>query len=179
MTNDKEKVLEIKITQINDEYSSWYIEKINRYALGDYICEDFKSNNRFYIFRFDKKASTKFDYEEDIAFQPTPSLRINYNEEKKVPNFIKNESVDELRTIVDLVNNKFGIKKRFELKQDEEFYLINSRGEVEKAKYLDLYDEQFVNLGNCFKTEKSALKAINSDEWNDFWFKVKTGVFDE
>ena len=46
MTNDKEKVLEIKITQINDEYSSWYIEKINRHALGDYICEDFKSNNR-------------------------------------------------------------------------------------------------------------------------------------
>ena len=59
MTNDKEKVLEIKITQINDEYSSWYIEKINRYALGDYICEDFKSNNRFYIFRFDKKSFNK------------------------------------------------------------------------------------------------------------------------
>ena len=179
MTNDKEKVLEIKITQINDEYSSWYIEKLNKYALGDYICENFKSNNKFYIFRFDRKVSTKFDYEDDIGFHPVPSLQVNYHEKKNVPNFIKNESIDELKTIVDFVNNKFGIKKRFELKQDEEFYLINSRGEVEKAKYLDLYDEPFINLGNCFKTEKSALKAIDSDEWNDFWFKVKTGVFDE
>lgn len=176
---NKEKVLEIKITQINDEYSSWYIEKINRYALGDYICESFKEKGKVYIFRFEKKITTKFDYEDNFNFNPEPSLQINYNEEREVPNFIKNKSVNDLKTIVDLVNNKFGIKKRFELKQDEEFFLINSRGEVEKAKYIELYDEPFINLGNCFKTEKSALKAINSDEWNDFWSKVKTGVFDE
>ena len=176
---NKEKVLEIKITKINNEYSSWYIEKLNKYALGDYICESFVLEGKIYVFRFEKKITTKFDYEENSSFYPEPSLQINYNEERKVPNFIKNESVNDLRTIVDLINKKFGIEKRFELKQDEEFYLINSRGEIEKAKYIELYDEQFINLGNCFKTEKAALKAINSDEWNDFWFKVKTGVFDE
>lgn len=96
-----------------------------------------------------------------------------------VPNFIKNESVNDLKALIELINNKFGTKKRFDLKEDEEFYLINSRGEVEKAKYLGLCDKPFCDLGNCFKTEKAALKAINSDEWNDFWFKVKTGVFDE
>lgn len=176
---NKEKVLEIKISKINDEYSSWYIEKINKYALGDYICESFAAKCKIYVFRFDKKISTRFDYEENFDFKPQPSLQINYNEIKKVPNFIKNESVDDLKEIIEFVNNKFGIKKRFELKQDEEFYLINSRGEVEKAKYIELYDEQFINLGNCFKTEKAALKAINSDEWNDFWSKVKTGAFDE
>lgn len=176
---NKEKVLEIKISKINNEYSSWYVEKLNKYALGDYICESFTSNNKFYIFRFDRKVSTKFDYENNNGFYPEPSLQINYNEERKVPNFIKNESVNDLKTTVDLINKKFGIEKRFDLKQDEEFFLINSRGEVEKAKYLELYDEPFGNLGNCFKTEKAALKAINSDEWNNFWSKVKTGAFDE
>ena len=158
--NNKEKVLEIKILKVNDEYSCWYIEKINKYALGEYISESFKTDGKFYIFRFDKRITTKFDYEDTNSFYPEPSLQINYNEERMVPNFIKNESVNDL-------------------KKDEEFYLINSIGEVEKAKYITLYDEQFINLGNCFKTEKAATKAINSDEWNNFWSKVKTGVFDE
>ena len=179
MMNDKEKVLEIKIIQINDEYSSWYIEKINKYALDEYISESFVLDGKVYIFRFDKRITTKFDYEDNNGFYPEPSSQINYNEERKVPNFIKNESVNDLKTTVDLINKKFGIEKRFDLKQNEEFFLINSRGEVEKAKYLELYDEPFGNLGNCFKTEKAALKAINSDEWNNFWSKVKTGVFDE
>lgn len=179
MTNNKEKVLEIKILKVNDEYSCWYIEKINKYALGEYISESFKADGKFYIFRFDKRITTKFDYEDTNSFYPEPSLQINYNEERMVPNFIKNESVNDLKTLIELINNKFGIKKRFDLKKDEEFYLINSIGEVEKAKYITLYDEQFINLGNCFKTEKAATKAINSDEWNNFWSKVKTGVFDE
>ena len=78
--------------------------------------------------------------------------------------------------MIDLVNDLYGIPKRWRAQAGKLFYYITSDGDIE-SDYEDLSDENMdmYNLGNYFQTEKEAQKIIDSKEWKEFWKKVRAG----
>ena len=58
------------------------------------------------------------------------------------------------------------------------FYINNSRVEKTQDYGNDLDNERY-DLGNYFQTEEEAQKVIDSQEWQDFWAKVRAGEIRE
>ena len=58
---EKENVLEIEITKINDEWSAWYIKNINQKILRKGLRDKFYINDNFYHFDIDEQE-TEFEY---------------------------------------------------------------------------------------------------------------------
>ena len=89
---------------------------------------------------------------------------------------IDKEDLKNILEIVNKINKKYGIPKRWRAQAGNLFYYITSDGDIE-SDYEDLSDENMdmYNLGNYFKTEEEARKIINSKEWQDFWAKVRAG----
>lgn len=181
---EKENVLEIEITKINEMYSCWYVKKVNRIKLKamplteigteekNKLCFGcgYKTNfNKEYI-GDEKSHLSYYDYQ--------INLEVDFLEyyEKSIPKFIENKYVGDLKRVIDLVNDLYGIPKRWRAQAGKLFYYITSDGDIE-SDYEDLSDENMdmYNLGNYFQTEKEAQKIIDSKEWKEFWKKVRAG----
>ena len=181
---EKEKVLEIEITKINEMYSCWYVKKVNKIKLKamplteigteekNKLCFGcgYKTNfNKEYI-GDEKSHLSYYDYQ--------INLEVDFLEyyEKSIPKFIENKYVGDLKRVIDLVNDLYGIPKRWRAQAGNLFYYITSDGDIE-SDYEDLSDENMdmYNLGNYFKTKEEAQKIIDSKEWKEFWAKVRAG----
>ena len=78
--------------------------------------------------------------------------------------------------MIDLVNDLYGIKKRWRAKENEEYFTIKDDGYINR--YVDIYctdDDYKYNLGNYFRTYKEAEEVLKSKEWKEFWEKVRIG----
>ena len=87
---------------------------------------------------------------------------------------VNKEDFENIKNMVEKINEKYGIPKRWRAQAGNLFYYITSDGDIE-SDYEDLSDENMdmYNLGNYFKTEKEAQKVKNSKEWKEFWEKVR------
>ena len=182
---EKENVLEIEIIKVNDKFSSWYIKKINERKLkhinpneldrlGSNIlcfgCGEIYSQTKFNKERIDRTGLYGEYYEYQI------NLEIKYKNNYDEPYFIKNEYVEDLKSIVNSVNERYGIPKRWRAKKEYGYFSIMGDGII--TEFLDNYvleDNNRYNLGNYFQTEKEAQKVVDSKEWQDFWAKVRAG----
>lgn len=181
---EKENVLEIEIIKINEMYSCWYVKKVNKIKLKamplteigteekNKLCFGcgYKTNfNKEYI-GDEKSHLSYYDYQ--------INLEVDFLEyyEKSIPKFIENKYVGDLKRVIDLVNDLYGIPKRWRAQAGNLFYYITSDGDIE-SDYEDLSDENMdmYNLGNYFKTKEEAQKIIDSKEWQEFWAKVRAG----
>lgn len=175
---EKENVLEIEITKINDEWSAWYIKKINERKLkhinpneldkldSNILC--FGCGEIYPKTKFDKERIDRVGlYGEYYEYQI--NLEIKYKNNYDEPYFIKNEYVEDLKSIVNLVNEKYGIPKRWRAEENNCYYTIFGEN-IEKKS---LADDKFYNLGNYFKTKEEAEKV--KDELDKFWAKVRAG----
>ena len=181
---EKEKVLEIEITKINEMYSCWYVKKVNKIKLKamplteigtdekNKLCFGcgYKTNfNREYI-GDEKSHLSYYDYQ--------INLEVDFLEyyEKSIPKFIENKYVGDLKRVIDLVNDLYGIPKRWRAEENEEYYYIGSSGIVwSVGELFSDEDNDNYNLGNYFRTEEEAQKIIDSKEWQEFWAKVRAG----
>ncbi len=181
---EKEKVLEIEITKINEMYSCWYVRKVNKIKLKamplteigteekNKLCFGcgYKTNfNKEYI-GDEKSHLSYYDYQ--------INLEVDFLEyyEKSIPKFIENEYVEDLKQVIDLVNDLYGIQKRWRAKENEEYFTIKDDGHINR--YVDIYctdDDYKYNLGNYFRTYKEAEEVLKSKEWKEFWEKVRIG----
>ena len=180
---EKEKVLEIEITKINEMYSCWYIKKVNRIKLKAMplteIGTDEKNKLCFgcgYETNFNKEYIG--DEKSHLSYYDYQiNLKVDFLEyyEKSIPKFIENKYVGDLKRVIDLVNDLYGIPKRWRAKGYGYFTIM---GDGTLTEYIDnnvLEDENRYNLGNYFKTEEEAQKVIDSKEWQNFWAKVRAG----
>ena len=182
---EKEKVLEIEITKINDNWSAWYIKKINRKILKNGIKDKFYINNNNYHFEI-TEGDTDFYYTVNLSLQETPILNLNYRDEEIIPNLIENNQVNDLVLIMTEINKKYGILKSWKPKLGESFFIVERvRTEVsfkwivtdlvyKNDHWIDFYA---INSGNCFKTYEEAEKVVLKleDLEKNFWAKVRTG----
>lgn len=163
----KEKVLEIEIKKINDEYSVFYPTKLN-------IKELEKAG--YTVIEFDvldevKKPAINFYFNNKNDF----TILLN-DTSLNVPFIIENIYIEELKRTVDEYNEKYGIPKRWRAAPHEKFFCIYANGEVSTTQDdYGSYKESFYELGNYFKTEEEAQKVIDSKEWQEFWAKVRAG----
>lgn len=151
---EKENVLEIEITKINDDWSAITVKKIKK---------DFENNDFFEWltiggnYLYDGKIFVNRCY---------PSI----------PFLIRNEIIEHLEEIVNKINKKYGIPKRWRAKRGEKNFSILFTGEVMSfSEYYDKFDNDRYDLGNYFETKEQAQKVIDSKEWQEFWEKVRNG----
>ena len=168
---EKENVLEIEITKINDTYSLAKVKKMNRKVI-------------------EEKKKYKFGYANSSILETNSELH-------KEPNFrtyisdtiecydlyinsendcftIKNNLVESLELFLQEFNKKYGIPKRWRVEKGKKYYFLNTECEIrniweDKTKE----DETRYNLGNYFKTEEEAQKV--KEELDKFWAKVRAG----
>lgn len=168
----KEPVLEIEIVKINEEYSSWYISKINKEVFtnpGLYNFIDGESN-RYLFFITETETSFSEGFKDGFIHQ---IFKLNINQ-IKVPKIIENKDTKYLQKIVDFVNDKFGVEKQWKAKTNDAYFYINSVGRCDHDfECNSQYDNFRYELGNYFKTENEVERIIASKEWKEFWNKVK------
>ena len=182
---EKEKVLEIEITKINDKFSSWYIKKINKRKLkhidpneldrlyGNILC--FGCGEIYTKTKFDKERIDRVGLHGEY-YEYQINLIIKYKNNYDEPYFIKNEYVEDLKSIVNLVNERYGIPKRWRADDGEIYYYINSYQRIlDETDLRRSYDDMRYEMGNYFETDKEAQKIIDSQEWKEFWEGVRAG----
>ena len=151
---EKEKVLDIEITKINNDWSAITIKKIKK---------DFGNNDLFEWINI----GGNYLYDGKIFIN-----RIYPH----IPFLIRNEIIEKLEDVVNAVNQKYGIPKRWRAEKYKEYCFLNSYGYI--ILCLDFYeksDNENYELGNYFKTVAEAQKVIDSREWQEFWAKVRAG----
>lgn len=144
---EKEKVLEIEITKINDDWSAITVKKIKK---------DFGNNDLFEWINI----GGNYLYDRKIFIN-----RIYPH----IPFLIRNEIIGLLEDVVNTINEKYGIPKRWRAKENDCYYTIFGEN-IEKKS---LADDKFYNLGNYFKTKEEAQKV--KEELDKFWAKVRAG----
>lgn len=150
----KEKVLEIEITKINNEWSAITITKLDKTL----------ENNDMVGWKGDKDTDFNF-YERKIYINPFHPHQ---------PFLILSQNIGLAETIINEINEKYGIPKRWRAEDFKNYYYINNASDIcdSTEEKCDIDNERY-ELGNYFQTEEQAQKIINSKEWQDFWAKVR------
>lgn len=157
---EKENVLEIEFQKVWDMWA-WRVIK-NKLQMKD---------NEFFI-EANTKLMLKVGYEIDEYIICTEANYKGCGEYE----LITNEEKKYIENFINLVNQKYGIPKRWRAEELEEYYIIKSDGEIIEVdeEFLD-FDDKHYKLGNYFKTKEEAQKVIDSKEWQEFWEKVING----
>lgn len=170
---EKEKVLEIEITKINEMYSLAKITKMNKKVIEE--------KKKYY---FDYANSSKLETNSELHKEPNfrtyfsntilcSDLYINSENDCFT---IKNNLVESLEKFLQKFNKKFGMPKRWRADNGEIYYYINSYQRIlDETDLRRSYDDMRYEMGNYFETDKEAQKIINSKEYQDFWEKVRAG----
>ena len=167
---EKENVLEIEITKINDNYSYCRIKHQNESVLKtDGFNTSFQGSLIFYVKNGTPSFYTAHDTSSGYEFG---SLRIKGSNNR--PFIVNNNEIKYLNELVDLINEKYGIPKRWRGERSNKYFSIF--GDSEISKITDNYfpeDQRRYEWGNYFKTEEEAEKV--KEELDKFWAKVRAG----
>ena len=89
---------------------------------------------------------------------------------------VDKEDLKKILEIVNKINEKYGIPKRWRAEIGKKHFSILSTGGVGSfSEYYDKFDNDRYDLGNYFETKEQAQKVIDSKEWQEFWAKVRAG----
>ena len=149
---EKEKVLEIEITKINNDWSAITVKKIKK---------DFENNDFFEWLTI----GGNYLYDGKIFVNRYYS---------SIPFLIRHEIIEHLEEIVNKINEKYGIPKRWRAERSDKYFTIF--GDSEISKVTDNYfpeDQRRYEWGNYFKTEEEAEKV--KEELDKLWAKVRAG----
>lgn len=182
---EKEKVLEVEITKINEMYSCWHVKKVNKIKLKAMpLTEIAHEDKKKYCFGYGYRNEFKKEYigynHHSCVSDYQIDLEIDNLESYDKPYLIENKLLPDLQFLIDVVNEKYGIPKRWRAEDFKKYYYINSVSDIcastEEKQNLD--NERY-ELGNYFQTEEEAQKIIDSKKWQEFWAKVRAGEIEE
>lgn len=170
---EKEKVLEIEITKINNDYSLAIVKKMNRKVIEEKKKYEFGYANSSIL-------ETNSELYKDPNFRTYISDTILcsdlYLNSENDCFTIKNNLVESLELFLQEFNEKYGVPKRWRADYNKMFYFIESYGEANCINDIRAEsDTSKYELGNYFKTKEEAQKVIDSKEWQEFWAKVRAG----
>ena len=180
---EKEKVLEIEITKINEMYSCWYVKKVNRIKLKAMpLTEIAHEDKKKYCFGYGYRNEFKKEYigynHHSCVSDYQIDLEIDNLESYDKPYLIENKLVPDLQFLIDVVNEKYGIPKRWRGERSDKYFSIF--GDSEISEITDNYfpeDKRRYEWGNYFKTKEEAEKV--KEELDKFWAKVRVGEIGE
>lgn len=129
---EKEKVLEIEITKINEMYSCWHVKKVNKIKLKAMpLTEIAHEDKKKYCFGYGYRNEFKKEYigynHHSCVSDYQIDLEIDNLESYDKPYLIENKLVPDLQFLIDVVNEKFGIPERCRAKEREEYYFIDEK----------------------------------------------------
>ena len=151
---EKENVLEIEITKINDDWSAITVKKIKK---------DFENNDFFEWLTI----GGNYLYDRKIFINRIYPY---------IPFLMRNEIIEHLKDVINCINKKYGIPKRWRAEEGGIYWFIDSDF---TGKVGDLWDRRSTdenvryNLGNYFKTKEEAEKV--KIELDKFWERVRAG----
>lgn len=160
---EKENVLEIEFKKVWDMWA-WQVIK----------CKLEMKDNEFFI-EANTKLMLKVGRKIDEYIICTEANYKGVGEYK----LITNEEKECIENFVNLVNQKYGIPKRWRAEKGKTYFSIDDGEILNCYDYYDKKDNEIFELGNYFKTEEEAQKIIDSKEWKEFWDKVRAGEIGE
>lgn len=167
---EKEKVLEIEIKKVFLGYA-WLIKRNKLKVIRNLGTQSRPGRSEFYDKELFVELKQHDNYYEEIKYG-TPERNYFFENNR----LMSEEEKEKLIEIVNKINEKYGISKRWRAEDFKRYFYINSVGDIcpstEEKQNLD--NERY-ELGNYFKTEEEAQKIINSKEWQEFWSKVRAG----
>lgn len=144
---EKETVLEIEFISVWDKWA-WRIIKQNKeiFKRGEFKDDDINVRSVYF---------PDFNEDEKILFIRGTSKHID----DKI-NICETEEKSLIEEKVKAINEKYGIKKRWRVKDKEDYYLILSDFSIVKdvEKYTTV-DDNRNNIGNYFYTKEEALEC--------------------
>ena len=161
---EKEKVLEIETQEVFDKvavrikYQNF--EVLKRGEFEDIEIGVVSFNNPCYLsYPYNQlHLKGKFKIDDDFIFTVTK------------------EEFENIKNMVEAINEKYGIPKRWRAEIGKKHFSILSTGGVGSfSEYYDKFDNDRYDLGNYFKTKEQAQKVVGSQEWQNFWAKVRAG----
>lgn len=111
------------------------------------------------------------------CYLPSPYNQLHLKGKSKIEDnsifTVAKEEFKNIKNMVEAINEKYGIPKRWRAKENDCYYTIFGEN-IEKKS---LADDKFYNLGNYFKTKEEAEKV--KEELDKFWAKVRAGEIGE
>ena len=111
------------------------------------------------------------------CYLPSPYNQLHLKGKSKIEDnsifTVAKEEFKNIKNMVEAINEKYGIPKRWRAKENDCYYTIFGEN-IEKKS---LADDKFYNLGNYFKTKEEAEKV--RVELDKFWAKVRAGEIGE
>ena len=111
------------------------------------------------------------------CYLPSPYNQLHLKGKSKIEDnsifTVAKEEFKNIKNMVEAINEKYGIPKRWRAKENDCYYTIFGEN-IEKKS---LADDKFYNLGNYFKTKEEAEKV--KEELDKFWPKVRAGEIGE
>lgn len=170
---EKENILEIEITKINEIYSLAKVTKMNRKVIEE---------KKKYYFGYANSSSleTNSELHKEPNFRTYISDTIScsdlYLNSENDCFTIKNNLVASLEKFLVNFNEKYGLLYRWRARPHERFFCIYANGEISTTQDdYGSYKDSFYELGNYFETEIEAKRVLDSKEWQEFWEKVRAG----
>lgn len=150
---EKETVLKIEITKIDDNYSYCKIMHQNKNILKtENFNTSFSGSLIFYVKNGSPNFCTGYDSYSGCEFGILTIKGKNDN-----PFIIKNKEIKYLDELVNLINEKYGIAKRWRAEDDGVYYYIDEHFEVDwfRDNRLPGTNKNYEN-GNYFQTKHEA-----------------------
>ena len=159
---EKEKVLEIEYQEVFDKVA----------VRIKYQNFEVLKRGKFYDEETEVESCGVPEYIKDDN-----KLYIQGKEEEKDSKIllVDKEDLKEILKIVNKINEKYGIPKRWRAEEGEYYYYISlDLGIIKTKSYSnDDFEDERYNLGNYFKTKEEAEKV--KEELDKFWERVRNG----
>ena len=165
---EKEKVLEIEIKKVFLGYA-WLIKRNKLKVIRDLGTQSRPGRSEFYDKELFVELKQHDNYYEEIKYR-TPERNYFFENNR----LMSEEEKEKLIEIVNKINEKYGIPKRWRAEKNKTYYLINYYGHVCDVIEENIErDNEFFEQGNYFKTKEEAEKV--KEELDKFWAKVRAG----
>lgn len=167
---EKENVLELEITVLNDEYSLVKVTKINDEVIKEGKEYSFGYANSSTLLM---KSGLRTDPSFSSFFSDTIECFDLYLYGKNDCFTIKNTLINSLETFIKDFNEKYGTPlKSWRAEENKKYFFINTYNNIEETFDCRIAtDELRYELGNYFKSKREAKKI--SVELCKFWEKVR------
>lgn len=168
---EKENVLELEITVLNDEYSLVKVTKINDEVIkeGEKYSFGYADSSTLLMSSVLRTAPSFSTY-----FSDAIECFDLYLHGKNDCFTVKNILTKSLKTFIKEFNEKYGVPKRWRAEEGETYFYIDAYNNIEETVDNCLTsDKLHYELGNYFKTKTEAKKI--SVELCKFWEKVRNG----
>ena len=121
------------------------------------------------------------------CYLPSPYNQLHLKGKSKIEDnsifTVAKEEFKNIKNMVEAINEKYGIPKRWRAKEGEEYYFLDGKCEIWNTNEIKKkIDDVFFEQGNYFKTKEEAEKIIKDEdkmiellkEW--VWDTIETNV---